>query len=70
MFYSNTSGNRIYTSKISRVSEYSALIEALYQWLTIVCSKNIYPGERVELTEKAIQIGEHLGKTDFKGSRG
>ena len=35
----------------------------------LACSKNIHPGGP-ELTEKAKEIAEKLGKSDFKGSRG
>ena len=43
--------------------------KALYQWYTLACSNNIYPGG-VQVTEKAKEIAERLGKSDFKGSRG
>ena len=42
---------------------------ALYQWYTIATSKNIYPNG-TQLSEKAKQIAQHLGYSDFKASNG
>ncbi len=41
----------------------------MYEWYCLACSKNIHPGSP-ELTEKAREIAEHLGKANFKASRG
>lgn len=60
--------SRVHTSK-SRTSEYVEVNDALHKWFTLACSKNVYPGGP-ELTEKAKEIAEKLGKPDFKGSRG
>ncbi len=68
MFESNKSMTRIHTG-VPRVSEFSEVNKALYEWYVIACSKNIYPGGP-QLTEKAIEIAEHLKVTNFKGSRG
>ena len=68
LFHANSSGSRVHTSK-SRTSEYVEVNEALYKWFNLACAKNIYPGGP-ELTEKAKEIAEKLGKSDFKGSRG
>ena len=67
MYESNASGSRVHTA--SRPSEYSEVNKALYEWYKIACSKNIYPGGP-QLTEKAKQIAEQLGKSNFTGSRG
>ena len=67
MYESNTSGSRVHT--VSRPSEYSEVNKALYEWYNIACSKNIYPGGP-QLTEKAKEIAEKLGKSNFTGSRG
>ena len=50
------------------VLQLTATTEYIYQWYTLACSKNIYPGG-AQLTEKA-KMAERLGKSDFKGSRG
>ena len=68
LFYDNSSSSRVHTIK-SCTSEYSEVNEALYKWFRLACSKNIYPGGE-ELKEKAKEIAEKLGKSDFKGSRG
>lgn len=66
---SNASGSRIHSTKISRVSEFEEVNKALYEWYLLACSKNIFPGGP-QLTEKAKQIAERLGKSKFKGSNG
>ena len=53
----------------SRMSEYSEINDALYEWYLLACSKNIYP-DGSQLKEKARQIAEKLEKTDFKGTNG
>ncbi len=67
MYEANASGSRVHTSKTSRVSEYSEINEAPYEWYTLACSKNVFPAGP-QLMEKAKQIAERLGKCDFKGS--
>ena len=69
IYQSNAAGSRIHKNKISCVSEYQQINEALYEWYTIACSKNIYPGGP-ELIEKAKLIAEKLGKSEFKGTNG
>ena len=68
LFYDNSSGSRVHTIK-SRTSEYFEVNEALHKWFHLACSKNIYPGGP-ELMEKAKEIAEKLGISDFKGSQG
>lgn len=67
MYESSASGKRVHVSK--RVSEFAEVNIALYEWYSLACSKNIYPGG-TQLTEKAKDIAKRLGKSDFKGSRG
>lgn len=67
MYEANASGTRAYVSH--RTSEYVRINEALYQWYTIACSKNIYP-TGPQLIEKAKEIAARLNKPDFKGSNG
>ena len=43
-FESNASENRALSSKKPRKSEYVEVNKALYEWYTLACSKNIYPG--------------------------
>ena len=43
--------------------------EALYQWYSLTCSKNVYP-DGPQLLEKARKIAECLGKRDFVGTNG
>ena len=69
MFESNASENRAHTSKTPRKSKYMEVNKALYEWYSLACSKNIYPGG-THLTEKVRQIAACLGKSNFKGSIG
>ena len=69
MYESNASESRVHTSMIQCLSEYEEINKALYQWCTLACLKQIYSGGP-QLTKKAKEIAEHLGKFDFKGSRG
>ena len=57
------------TSKKSRASKFLDINEALYEWYTLVCSKNIYP-DGSQLLEKARKIAECLGKHEFVGTNG
>ena len=57
------------TSKKPRLSKYSDVNEKLYEWYTMACSKNIYPGGP-QLTAKAKEIAVRLGKADFEGTSG
>lgn len=43
--------------------------EALYNWYTLACSKNIYPSGP-QLCEKAREIAEQLSVSNFKASNG
>ena len=42
---------------IQRQSEFEEVNRELYEWCTLACSKNIYPGG-AQLTEKANEIAE------------
>ena len=55
------------TSKRPRISKYSEVNERLYEWYTMACSKNIYPGGP-QLIAKAKEIAVRLGKADFEGT--
>ena len=57
------------TSKQRRLSKLSDVNERLYEWHTMACSKNIYPGGP-QLIAKAKEIADHLGKADFEGMSG
>ena len=65
----NAAGSRVHTTMTQRPSEFEEVNKALYEWYLLACSKNIYPGG-AQLTEKAKEIAERFGKTEFKGSRG
>ena len=68
-YESNASSSKVHATMKFRSSEFIDVNKALYEWYLIVCSKNIYPGGP-ELIEKAKEIAERLGKSNFKGSRG
>ena len=55
------------TSKKGRLSKFSDVNERLYEWYTMACSKNIYPGGP-QLIAKAKKIADRLGKSDLVGS--
>ena len=57
------------TSKKCRVSKFSDINERLYEWYTMACSKNIYPGGP-QLIAKAKEIAVRVGKADFQGTSG
>ena len=40
----NLSANTIHDSKMFRTAQYAEVNKALYEWYTLACSKNIYPG--------------------------
>lgn len=65
MYESNASGSRVHTSMTQRPSEFEEVNKSLYQWYTLACSKNIYPGGS-QLTEKAKEIAERLGKSNLR----
>ena len=69
MYEANVSQTAKYDSKMSRISEYTEINKALYEWYTLACSKNIYPGGP-QIAEKGRQIAAALGKPEFKGSNG
>ena len=60
--------SNISTHKKSRASKYSEVNQALYSWYNLACSKNIYPNG--PQFNKAKEIAQHLGKTDFEGTAG
>ena len=68
-YESNASSSKVHATMKFRTSEFMDVNKALYEWYLIACSKNIYPGGP-ELIEKAKEIAERLGKSNFKGSRG
>ena len=55
--------------KRSRPSEYSDVNDALYKWFQVACSKNVYPDGSM-LKMKALEIAEHIRKSEFKASNG
>ena len=57
------------TYKMGRNSDYVDVNKALYEWYTLACSRNIYPGGP-QIAEKGRQIAARLGKTGFTGSNG
>ena len=61
LYESNASSSLHHSRKRTRLSEYSEVNEALYEWYLLACSKNIYP-DGPQLTEKAKEIAERLGK--------
>ena len=69
LYESNAPASRVHTSMIQRQSEFEEVNKALYEWYTLACSKNIYPGGP-QLSEKAREIAERMGKLSFKASRG
>ena len=69
LFESNASSSVCHSRKRTRLSEYSEINEALYEWYLLTCSKNIYP-DGPQLKEKAKEIAERLEKSDFKGTNG
>ena len=69
VYESNASSSKVHATMKFRSSEFVDVNKALYEWYLVACSKNIYPGGP-ELIEKAKEIAERLGKSNFKGSRG
>ena len=63
-YEANAAGGRVLTNPLARTSEYADINEALYQWYNIACSKNVY-SSGPQLTEKAKEIAERLGKKQF-----
>ena len=57
------------THKKCRVSKFSDINEALYDWYNMATSKNIYPGGP-QLIAKAKESATHLGTLDVEGSSG
>ena len=57
------------TYNMGRNSEYVEVYKALYEWYTLACSMNIYPGGP-QIAEKGRQIAATLGKAGFTGSNG
>ena len=69
LYEANASANSCQTSLRARKSDFGEVNEILYKWYLLACSKNIYPGGP-QLTAKAKEIAERLGKGNFKGSNG
>ena len=69
MYESNAAGSRVHDTMKFRSSEFMDVNKAVYEWYVLACSKHIYPGGP-QLIEKAKEIVERLGKSNFKGSRG
>ena len=63
-YNANASGSRVHTSSTPSMSEFAEVNKTLYNWYILACSKNIYPAGP-QLIEKAKQIAERLGKSDF-----
>ena len=68
-YESNASGSKVHATMKFRSSKFMDVNKAVYEWYLLACSKNIFPGGPV-LIEKAKEIAEQLGISDFKGSRG
>lgn len=66
LYQSNRSAKR---KKMSRASAFEDVNKAVFEWYSMACSKSIFPGGP-QVAEKAKQIAEKLGKSDFKGSNG
>ena len=69
LYESNASSSLHQSRKRTRLSEYSEVKDALYEWYLLACSKNSYP-DGSQLKEKAKEIAERLGNSDFKGTNG
>lgn len=69
MYEAGMSKTTIHDGKTSRTSEYAEVNKAVYDWYTLACSKNIFPGGS-QIAEKGRQIASALGKPGFKGSNG
>ena len=57
------------TRKRIRGSTLSEVNEALYDWLRLAVSKNLFPDGRI-LSQNAKEIAQHLGFAEFKASNG
>ena len=68
-YESNASGSKVHATMKFRSSKFMDVNKAVYEWYLLACSKNIFPQGPV-LIEKAKEIAERLGISDFKGSRG
>ena len=69
MYESNASCSRVHATAKFRSSEFMDINKTVYEWYVLACFKNIFPGGP-QLIEKAKEIAERLGKSNFKGSRG
>ena len=69
MYESNVSGDRLHVNVLGRKSQFSEINKVLYEWYSLACSKNIYPGGP-QLMEKAKEISERIKISNFKCSRG
>lgn len=67
IYESNMSSTSLLSRKRCRDSEFSSINEALYNWYILATLRNIYP-TGPHLCEKAKQITQQLGVTEFKAS--
>ena len=69
LYESNMSSTSVLSKKRCRESDFLEVNEALYRWYLLATSGNIYPGGP-QLCEKAKQIADQLGVSNFKASNG
>ena len=69
LYEANASSSSCHARKRPRSSAFAQVNDALYKWYQLATSKNIYPGGP-QLAEKAREIAESLGLSDFKGTNG
>lgn len=69
LYEANQSSDSLKSRKRKRSCEFGGVNEALYNWYTLACSKNIYPSGP-QLCEKAREIAEQLSVSNFKASNG
>ena len=60
---------RVFLGKIERISKNKEINGLFYEWYTLACSKNIYPGGP-QLIEMGMQIATRLGEHHFTASNG
>ena len=68
-YEANQLSDSLKSRKRKRSCEFGGVNEALYNWYTLACSKNIYPSGP-QLCEKAREIAEQLSVSIFKASYG
>ena len=69
LYEGNASDDLYQTRKRVRQSKFSDVNEALYEWFCLAMTKNVFPDGRI-LCEKAKEIADQLGVTDFKATNG